>query len=297
MQDNPALDDIALFATLAEAGSFVGAAQRLRQPKSTVSRRLRVLGERLGQRLIERTTRRMRLTEAGRAFLDRVRPALQVLAEAAGEARERQREPAGLLRVAADLGLATPTFSAALALYLRRWPRVTLELAFSDRPPGPVAEGFDLSLRLGPLEDSALVQRKLGEAATCLVAAPRYLAGAPPLRQPEDLAAAQALLPPRETAWTLSGAGGRRTIAVRGPLRANNLTLLAQAARDGLGIARLPRFLCRADLLGGALVAVLPDWTPASDPIHALLPSRQPGAAARALLTLLEEEGRRLFPD
>lgn len=294
--DNLALDDIVLFAAVAEAGSFVAAARRLRQPKSTVSRRLQVLEQQLGLRLIERSTRRMQLTEPGQVFLERVRPALQTLREAAGEARGRQREPSGTLRLSVGLGLVTSAFSRLLADYMGRYPRVTLVLDVSDDRLDIGAGGFDLAIRAGALEDSALVQRKLGEARTVLVAAPSCLAGQLPIQAPDDLLRLRPLLQPRESVWTLSASGLRQELALNGPLLVGNLLMLAQAARDGLGVARLPRLLCQADLDAGRLVALLPSWEPDGHAIHALLPGRTPSSAVRALLTLLEEHAPHLFP-
>ncbi len=297
MQDNLDLDDIALFAAVAEAGSFVAAARRLRQPKSTVSRRLQVLEQHLGLRLIERTTRRLQLTEAGRAFLERVRPALRALAEATVEARSSQREPTGRVRLASGVGLATHAFSRLLADYLARYPQVTLELDLSDRKVDIVAEGFDLAIRTGPLEDSALVQKKLGYARTVLVAAPSYLELHGPVDRPTDLARHAGLLRSQQEAWVLTGPGGQVELQLTAQLRVGNILMLAQAARDGVGIARLPRFLCREDLALGRLLSVLPEWEPEGYPVHALLPSRQPSSAVRALVDMLEEHAGRLFPD
>jgi DNA-binding transcriptional LysR family regulator len=297
MLDNLHLDDIALFAAVAEAGSFVAAAKRLRQPKSTVSRRLQVLELGLGLRLIERTTRRLKLTEAGAAFFERVQPALQALAEAASDARGSQREPTGLVRMATAVGLATPGFTRVLADYLARHPRVSLELELSDRRVDIVAEGFDLALRAGPLEDSAFLQRKLGFARTVLVAAPALLARHSAPRTPADLRRLPALAPPRQGAWALTRGGERVELPAQGPLRVDNLLMLLQAARHGIGVARLPRFLCREDLAAGRLLALLPDWETAGYEVHVLLPSRQPTSAVRALVTHLEERAADLFPD
>lgn len=297
MLDNIALDDVSLFVSVAEAGSFIGAARRLRQPKSTVSRRLKVLEERLGLRLIERTTRRLQLTDAGRAFLERVRPALRTLADAAEEARGSQREPAGRIRLATGAGMATRAFSHLLAEYLRRYPRVTLELELDDRKIDIVAEGVDLAIRSGPLEDSALVQKRLGFARSLLVASPDYLALHGPIETPQDLSRTRSLMQTRLQGWRLSGPGGQIEVQVPPLLVTNNVLMLAQAARDGIGVARLPRFLCREDLAQGRLIGLLPEWEPAGHPVHVLLPSRQPSSAVRALVDLLVEHGGRLFPD
>jgi len=294
--DNLALDDLALFSAVAEAGSIVGAARRLRQPKSTVSRRLSVLEERLGVRLIERTTRRLSLTDTGHALYERARPALETLAEATAEAAGSQREPRGRVRLTAGAGLASPFFAAVLAEYIQLYPKVTLELDLTDRQVDIVAEGFDLAIRAGELQDSSLVQRKLGHARNVLAATPAFLREAPPLLAPQDLAGVPGLMQPGQETWRLERDEQQVDVEMDGPFRVNNVWMLMNLARAGLGVARIPHFLCREDLAKGVLMRVLPDWEPAGYPMHALLPSRRfPSPAVRALVALLEQHQSSLF--
>jgi len=294
--DNLALNDLALFTAVADAGSIVGAARRLRQPKSTVSRRLQVLEERLGVRLVERTTRRLALTDTGQALYERARPALQMLSEAAAEAAGSQREPRGRVRLTTGAGMATHVFSQVLAEYVQLYPKVILELDLTDRQVDIVAEGFDLAIRAGELQDSSLVQRKLGLSRNVLVASPGFLASQPRLSHPKDLVELPVLLQPGQETWLLERGEEQLTLEMSGPIHVNNIWVLRHLARSGLGVARLPYFLCREDLAAGALASVLPGWEPAAYPVHVLLPSRRyPSPAVRALLALIDRHQHALF--
>jgi DNA-binding transcriptional LysR family regulator len=294
--DNLSLDDLALFSAVADAGSMVGAARRLRQPKSTVSRRLQVLEERLGVRLVERTTRRLALTDIGQALYERARPALQMLSEAAAEAAGSQREPRGRVRLTTGAGMATHVFSEVLAEYVRLYPKVTLELDLTDRQVDIVAEGFDLAIRAGELQDSSLVQRKLGMSRNVLVAAPAFLARHARLSRPEELTELPLLLQPGQESWQLERGEERLMLDMSGPIRANNIWVLRHLALCGLGAARIPYFVCRNDLDEGTLGIVLPEWEPAAYPVHILLPSRRyPSPAVRALLAVIDRHQPALF--
>jgi DNA-binding transcriptional LysR family regulator len=294
--DNLSLDDLSLFSAVADAGSIVGAARRLRQPKSTVSRRLQVLEERLGVRLIERTTRRLALTDTGQALFERARPALLLLSEAAAEAAGSQREPRGRVRLTTGAGMATHVFAGVLAEFVQLYPKVTLELDLTDRQVDIVAEGFDLAIRAGELQDSSLVQRKLGVSRNVLVASPAFLARHGAVETPQALTGAPVLLQPGQEIWRLERGNELLEIEIGGPIRVNNIWVLQHLAREGLGIARIPHFLCREHLASGALQAVLPEWQPAGYPVHVLLPSRRfPSPAVRALLAVIEKHQATLF--
>lgn len=296
--DNLPLDDLALFSAVAEAGSIVGASRRLRQPKSTVSRRLQVLEERLGVRLIERTTRRLALTDTGQALYERARPALLLLSEAAAEAAGSQREPRGRVRLTTGAGMATHVFAGVLAEFVQLYPKVTLELDLTDRQVDIVAESFDIAIRAGELQDSSLVQRKLGTSRNVLVASPAFLARHGAIETPQALAEAPCLLQPSQDIWRLERGEERVELELDGPIRVNNIWVLRHLAREGLGIARLPHFLCREDLASGALAALLPAWETAGYPVHVLLPSRRyPSPAVRALLTVIEQHQAALFAE
>ncbi len=157
-------------------------------------------------------------------------------------------------------------------------------------------EGFDLAIRAGALQDSSLVQRKLGISRNVVVASPAFVARHAGIGAPQDLAAIPALLQPGQEIWGLERGEDRVEVALDGPVRVNNIWVLRHLAREGLGIARIPYFLCREDLASGALSTVLPSWQPTGYPIHVLLPSRRyPSPAVRALLALIEQHQASLF--
>jgi DNA-binding transcriptional LysR family regulator len=192
--------------------------------------------------------------------------------------------------------MATYVFSAVLVEYVRLYPKVTLELDLTDRQVDIVAEGFDLAIRAGALQDSSLVQRKIGVSRNVIVAAPGFLAQHGPIDEPQALVEAPTLLQPGQEVWRLERGEERVELELGGPIRVNNIWVLRHLACAGVGIARIPHFLCRADLAAGDLVAVLPEWEPAGYPVHVLLPSRRyPSPAVRALLALLDRHLNTLF--
>jgi len=256
------LNELMVFARVAQTGSFTRAAALLELPKSTVSRRVAALERRLGARLIQRTTRRMTLTEAGRVYLAHSERAL-----AETEAAERavgllQSAPRGLLRVAAPANLG-PMIGPLVADYLRTWPEVELDLMCASRSVDLIEEGFDLALRLGVVRDAALVARPLFDAPSRLVASPDYLQRRPPPRTPQALSGHPCVAigsGPFHRMLPLSL--GQRTVRVpiRGPLKVNDFDILREAALAGTVIALLPDWRCVSDVEAGRLCPVLPHW-------------------------------------
>jgi DNA-binding transcriptional LysR family regulator len=192
--------------------------------------------------------------------------------------------------------MATHVFSEVLAEYVRLYPKVTLELDLTDRQVDIVAEGFDLAIRAGELQDSSLVQRKLGMSRNVLVAAPAFLARHARLSRPEELTELPLLLQPGQESWQLERGEERLMLDMSGPIRANNIWVLRHLALCGMGVARIPYFVCRNDLDEGTLGIVLPEWEPAAYPVHILLPSRRyPSPAVRALLAVIDRHQPALF--
>src|ERR1700759_5273689 len=175
------------FVTVATAGSFTEASRRLRVPKSTISDKVAELEKRLGVTLIIRTTRRLKLTEAGTAFLERAGSAIHDLQIAEEEAAGSQAAPTGTLRITAPANSVSHVIMGAVVAYRRKFPNVRIELDFSDRRLDLLADGFDIAFRPGHLPDSTLLAKQVGRAARILVAAPGYLRGKPPLKHPRDL--------------------------------------------------------------------------------------------------------------
>jgi DNA-binding transcriptional LysR family regulator len=287
------LNEIAVFIRIADKQSLTGAARALGLPKSTISRKLVSLEERLGARLVERTPRHVRLTEAGAVFYDRCAGLLAGIAAAEGEIALLASTPRGRLRVSAGVDVGVSVLGPLVKEFLQRAPQVSVELTLTDRPVDVVAEGFDLAIRIGPVRDEHLVVRKLGSGSGVLCASPSYLThrGAP--EQPEDLARHACIVfnsPPHSAAWSLTSERGPVTVRVDGPLTVNSLTLARDAAVAGLGIARLPSFVCWNELAAGRLQRVLAAWSTDERSVHAVLPSgKHMSTKVRAFLDFLVE--------
>lgn len=277
---------IAAFVRVVEAESFTAAAQQLGLPKSSVSRSVARLEEELGVRLLQRTTRRLHLTEAGSTFYHKARAALAALEEAALAAADHGHEPRGTVRLTApvDLGefLAEP-----LARFVGAHPQIQVDLVLTARLVDLVREGFDMALRASRLKDSSLVARKLGSFADGLYAAPGYLKRHGTPATLAELAQHECVLfraRSGRATWTLRGPKGEEPIEVHGSITADDLTFVVHAAEAGAGVAYLPHVLAARSVAGKRLVRVLPAycWTHAD--LSLVLPSGRHVPARVALL-------------
>jgi DNA-binding transcriptional LysR family regulator len=233
---------VTAFVRVIEAGSFTAAAQTLGLPKSSVSRRVSALEKELRVRLVQRSTRRLVLTEAGRAYFERARAALAGLTDARTAVADMSQEIAGPIRLSAAPD-NTGMLAGLVAEFLGRHPKVQIDLVLTSRRVDLVAEGFDLAVRAGRLADSSLVARRLGTTDLRLFASPGYLRRAGRPRALGDLADHRFVLygPPQErTHLTLTGPAGAETIQVDGPLIVNDLSFLADAVAAGVGIGLMP---------------------------------------------------------
>lgn len=286
------LDDLRLVVEVVATGGLTAAAARLGLRKSTVSRRLAALEERLGVRLLERNARGLRLTEAGRAYHAR---AARLVAEARAldrETAEARGAPQGTLRIATP-ALLGELLAPAVAELLLRHPRLAVELALAPPHVDLLAEDHDLALRTGPLADSSLVARRLGALRTGCYASPAYLArrGTPATADAlRDEAHDCILLAEAGTdeVWFFGAGATARTVRPAGRLRVPSVRAGQLAARAGLGVVRLPAALVAEDVRAGRLVAVLEAETPPGMPVHAVYPSgRHLAPKVRAFLELV----------
>jgi DNA-binding transcriptional LysR family regulator len=283
-----------VFAKVVEHGSFARAAERLAISTSACSRQVAELEAHLDVRLLNRTTRRLSLTESGQAFYERCVQVLADLAEAEQAATMSAARPRGTLKLTCGISFGVRHIARLVGAFVARHPEVRFDVQLSDRFVDLVEEGFDLAIRIGESPTQNLIARKLGETRLVPCAAPVYLRehGAP--GTPADLAQHACLtyeyLPQRGTWRFQDVAGGEHAVRVAGPVHANNGDLLAAAAVEGIGIAMEPDFIVDADVAAGRLVRVLADYVPAPTNVYAVYPSRRHlSAKVRAFVDFLAE--------
>lgn len=291
MQD---LNDLYYFAQAVDHGGFAPAGRALGIPKSKLSRRVAALEDRLGVRLVNRSTRTFALTETGRVYLDHCK-AMLVEAEAAQEAVDSLRaEPRGVIRMTCPIAILHANVGAMLADFMIRNPEVIVHLEGTNRRVDPVSEGIDVAIRVRPppLEDTDLVMRVFSDRGQSLVASPALLAARGTPANPQDLQAWPSLgvgLPQQSHTWTLQGPDGTWETVRHAPrFVTTDMIALRDAAVAGVGVVQLPLLVVRNQIAGGTLVDVLPGWAPRREIIHAVFPSRRGMLpSVRALLDYL----------
>ncbi|MGD9802002.1 MAG: LysR substrate-binding domain-containing protein [Hyphomicrobiaceae bacterium] len=291
------LNDLYFFVQAVDHGGFAPAARSLGMPKSRLSRRIAVLEDRLGVRLVQRTTRRFAVTEIGQEYY-RHCVAMLVEANAADEAIARIRsEPQGLVKVSCPSALIYFQVGDMIGRFMAANPRVEIHLECTNRRVDVIAEGFDLALRarLPPLEDSELIMKVLGNSRHRLLASPELLKRHTEPLVPADLAGLPSVdvgPPPGEHFWSLDGPDGSHARIRHHPrLIVDDMVALCFAARNGVGVAELPTMMIGREIENGGLVDVLPDWSPKSRVVHAVFPSRRGLLpSVRALLDHLAAE-------
>lgn len=268
------LNEMLVFARVVQAGSFTAAAAALGMPKSTVSRKVSELEERLKARLLQRTTRKLSLTDVGRTFYEYSARIVGEIDEAERAVSSLQEAPRGLLRVTAPVSVAF--LGPIVSDYLQRYPEVRLELFCTARMVDLVEERFDLGIRAGALSDSTLIARSLGSVRWFLVASPAYLKKRVRPRSPEDLKKHDCLFFGAGIHGTdLHLASGKLSVQLAPPARllVSDMDVLYAAVMGGRGIGFLPAFLCVEDLRARRLDRVLRDWNAPATPVHVVYPS------------------------
>lgn len=272
------LNDIVVFARVVEAGSFTAAARQLGMPKTTVSRRIAALEREVGVRLLQRTTRSLNMTDAGRLYYEQSSQALRTIENANLQLAEARVEPSGTLRISAPVGFGGYFLSSAVFDFLAAYPKTKVELRLTDDTLSLIENGIDLAFRTGILPDSTLIARKLGSTHRVLCASPDYLArcGVPVV--PEDLAHHHCVIAGPSTSnahWVLDGPHGQETVTVSGRFAANEMQAVVAAAIAGYGIAQLPHRTAEASIKDGRLRRILDGYTTPVGGLHVVYPSSQ----------------------
>ena len=268
-----------VFRHIAEVGSFAEAGRQLSLSPSAVSKNVGELEAHLGTRLINRTTRRLHLTEAGRLYLAHVVRILDDLEDADRALGPLQQMPTGTLRISAPMSVTLTCLSTALASFLTRYPELTLDVDLDDRRVDIVREGYDLAIRgVDALEDSSLIARRLTTISHVVCAAPSYFAiyGVP--EEPGDLTKHDCIrysLSGHADLWEFRKGNQTERVAIKGRYRVSSSLAIRDALLAGFGISLIPYLYVRENLEQGRLQAVLADWAPVESTLYAVYPSRQ----------------------
>jgi len=284
------LNDLAYFAEVVAHGGFAAAGRALGEPKSKLSRRIAALEQRLGLRLIERTSRRFRVTDTGQAFYERCRAMLHEAEQAEALVMQAQAEPHGRIRFSCPTGLVEP-ISSLVSTFLARYPKVQLQLVATDRRVDLIEERIDLALRVRAAltSDAALTMRSLGSSTRILVASPAVGSRITAVEQLDSLPLLATSDDRATVDWHLEGSEGRaRTLRFEPRLGCGDMAAVRQAAADGIGIALLPDHVCQEELAVGRLIRVLPEWRGQQGIVHLVFTTRRGlPPAVRALINHL----------
>ncbi|MCA1374477.1 MULTISPECIES: LysR family transcriptional regulator [unclassified Bradyrhizobium] len=281
------LDELATFVAIVEVGSLVGAAKRLKRSPPAVTRALAALEERVGRRLVERTTRRLAPTDAGRHFAERARELVNGYSTVMSRLVETEGAPLhGILRIAAPTIFGRRHVAPIVSSFLDAHPAIRIELVMGERSLDLISEGIDVAVRIGQPRDSRLVVRSVGSVRRVLVASPSYLRRQPELRHPRDI--------PKHDVVFFSGFAGPtelrfqnrgrlHTVRMMPRLMTTDLDTVIAAVTSGQGIARLLSYQVEAEISSGKLVRLLPAYEPPAVPVQVVIPgSRRTAPAVRA---------------
>lgn len=281
------LNDYAYFAEVVAHGGFAAAGRALREPKSKLSRRIAGLEDRLGLRLIERSSRRFRVTDTGQAFYERCRAILAEAEQAEALVMQAQAEPHGRIRFSCPTGMIEP-IAGLISSFLLRYPKVRLQLVATDRPVDLIAERVDLALRVRAslTSDAALTMRSLGKSTRIVVASPQLANRIETIEQLAQVPALATSDAADDLEWHLETEAGRtHVLRVEPRLGCEDMASVRNAAIDGLGVAILPDHVCFEALKAGRLVRVLPEWRGVQGIVHLVFTTRRGlPPAVRALI-------------
>lgn len=285
--------EMQVFCTVVEKGNFIGAAEPLEMSKAAISRYVSALEERLGARLLHRTTRRLSLTDAGRQFYEQAKEVLALMYEAEEAVSSTAPEATGLLRINAPVSFGVLHLAPIWADFMRAYPQVQLDISLNDRIVDLVEEGFDVAIRIARMESSSLVGRRLSSTRMCLCAAPSYLDAHAPIETLQDLTQHGVVAYTNFASgsdWTFDGPNGQETVRTQSTVRCNNGDTCRSITLSGGGISLQPSFMVADDIRTGRLVEILPAYRSIELGIYAVYPTRKHLAAkVRALISFLGE--------
>jgi DNA-binding transcriptional LysR family regulator len=271
-----AISDLDIFARVARTGNMSAAGREMGLSPAVISKRISLLEERLGARLFHRTTRQLTLTETGEGYFRRVVDILSLCEEAEDFVSRRNTKPRGMLKVTAPTSFTRLHIAPKLSDFLKRYPEVKLDLHLTDHFEDIIRDGFDLAIRIGELQDSSLVARKLASDARVLVAAPKYFEQVEEPKSLADLEFLNCLSAGAQEHWRLEGPSGIEQIKVEGNIRTNSAEFVREALVCGLGIGLRPAWDVAPQLASGELKVVLPQYRGVSNmAIYAVYPCRE----------------------
>lgn len=271
-----AISDLDIFARVARTGNMSMAGREMGLSPAVVSKRISLLEDRLGARLFQRTTRQLTLTETGEGYFKRVVDILSLVEEAEDYVSRRNTKPRGVLKISAPTSFSRLHINPHLPAFLSRYPDIEIDMQLTDNFVDIIREGFDLAIRIGELEDSSLVAKKLANENRVICAAPRYLAAAGTPKTLADLEAHNCLLAGAQDMWRLDGPDGPCDVRVHGNMRSNSAEFIRSAVTQGLGLALRATWDIGPELERGELQIVMPQYRGASkNAIFAVYPCRE----------------------
>ncbi len=272
------IDALRLFAAVAELESFTRAAERQRLTPGAASKQIAALEDRMQARLLERTTRSVRLTDAGRALLERIEPWLSEYDAIENGLAAEQGAAAGVLRVAAPVDFGAERLVEPVTAFMAKWPSVEVRLELSDRMVDLVDEGYDLAVRIGQLTDSSLIAKRLAHAPMSVVASPDYLAGAGAPDHPRALGAHDCIIDrnrPTPNLWRFHQGKDTAEVKIKGRMSLNGARAAVAAACAGAGVACSPAWAAKDAITEGRVTQLLTDWTADDRELWAVFPSNR----------------------
>lgn len=288
------LSGMAIFTAVVEAESFTKAAQKLGMSKSAVSKQVTRLEDRLGTRLLNRTTRKLSLTDTGHVYYERCQSIVEQAEEATLQVSHLQEAPRGILKLSASMSFGIQHLSPCLADFMQTYPELSVDLELNDRKIDIIAEGFDLALRIGEMEDSSLIARKIANIRGVTVASPAYLKKHGRPNHPKELENHKCLrysYAPTPNIWSYKLQGtdeAAMDIRIKGPFISNNGEVATKLAVKGIAITRIPLFICWEEIASGELIPILEDYQNFFTAIYAVYPhNRHLSAKVRAFVDFM----------